>query len=183
MNQVAIVILNYNGKAHLECFLPSVVKHQQDHTLIIADNASTDDSLEFLKINYPSIRIIENNENFGFAKGYNEALNKIKEEFEYFLLLNNDVEVTENWINPLLHSLQNENIAACQPKILAHNNKNYFEHAGAAGGFIDKNYFPFCRGRIFDSTEEDNFQYDIEEKVSWTSGAAMLIKTSIFFEV
>ena len=107
----------------------------------------------------------------------------IKEEFEYFLLLNNDVEVTENWINPLLHSLQNENVAACQPKILAHNNKYYFEHAGAAGGFIDKHYFPFCRGRIFDSLEEDDCQYDSEEKVSWTSGAAMLIKSKVFFEV
>ena len=163
MNQVAIVILNYNGKAHLECFLPSIIKYKQDHTIIIADNASTDDSLEFLKAKYPTIRIIENNENFGFAKGYNEALNKIKEEFEYFLLLNNDVEVTENWINPLLHSLQNENVAACQPKILAYNNKNYFEHAGAAGGFIDKHYFPFCRGRIFDSLEEHDSQYDSEE--------------------
>lgn len=183
MSQVAIVILNYNGKAHLECFLPSVIEHQHEHTLIIADNASTDDSIEFLKAKYPTIRIIQNNDNYGFAKGYNEALQKIKDEFEYFLLLNNDVEVTEDWISPLLGSLQNENVAACQPKILSYRRKNHFEHAGAAGGFIDKHYFPFCRGRIFDSFEEDTFQYETEQKVSWTSGAAMLIKSKVFFEV
>ena len=183
MNQVAIVILNYNGKDHLECFLPSVIEHQQEHTLIIADNASTDHSIKFLKVKYPNIRIIENKENYGFAKGYNEALQKIKDEFEYFLLLNNDVEVTKNWITPLLISVQNENIAACQPKILSYRSKNYFEHAGAAGGFIDKNYFPFCRGRIFDSLEEDTLQYETEQQVTWTSGAAMLIKSKVFFEV
>ncbi len=183
MNQVAIVILNYNGKAHLECFLPSIIKYKQEHTLIIADNASTDGSIEFLKAKYPTIRIIENKENYGFAKGYNESLLIIKDEFDYFLLLNNDVEVTKDWIAPLLSSVQKENIAACQPKILSYNSKNCFEHAGAVGGFIDKYYFPFCRGRIFDSIEKDDLQYETEQKVSWTSGAAMLISIKVFFEV
>lgn len=148
MNQIAIVILNYNGKTHLECFLPSVVKHQQDHTIIIADNASTDDSLEFLKINYPSFRIIEINENFGFARGYNEALQKLKDEFEYFLLLNNDVEVTENWISPLLHSFQNENVAACQPKILAYNNKNISNTLEQLEGLLISITFLFVVGEF-----------------------------------
>ena len=151
MTQLAIVILNFNGKSHLETFIPSVIRFKEDHTLIIADNASTDDSVNFLKNTYPTIQIIENKENYGFAKGYNEVLNQIKDKFNYFLLLNNDVEVTENWINPLLSSLQNKNVVACQPKILSYLNKNSFEHAGAAGGFIDQHYFPFCRGRIFDN--------------------------------
>jgi GT2 family glycosyltransferase len=183
MNQVAIVILNYNGKAHLECYLPSVIKYKQEQTVIIADNASTDDSIEFLKAKYPTIRIIENKENYGFAKGYNESLQIIKDEFDYFLMLNNDVEVTKDWIAPLLSSVQKENIVACQPKILSYNSKNCFEHAGAVGGFIDEHYFPFCRGRIFDSIEKDDLQYETEQKVSWTSGAAMLISTKVFFEV
>ena len=183
MTQLAIVILNFNGKSHLETFIPSVIRFKEDHTLIIADNASTDDSVNFLKNTYPTIQIIENKENYGFAKGYNEVLNQIKDKFNYFLLLNNDVEVTENWINPLLSSFQNKNVVACQPKILSYLNKNSFEHAGAAGGFIDQHYFPFCRGRIFDHIEEDTKQFDSEIKVSWTSGAAMLIKSSVFFEV
>lgn len=182
MNQLAIVILNFNGKTHLETFLPSVIRFKEEHTIVIADNASTDDSIDFLKNSHPSIQIIENKENYGFARGYNEALKKIKDKFEYFLLLNNDVEVTENWIKPLLSSVQDNNVVACQPKILSYLNKSSFEHAGAAGGFIDEHYFPFCRGRIIDSVEEDCAQYESEIAVSWTSGAAMLIKSSVFFE-
>lgn len=180
--KVAVVILNFNGRKHLETYLPSVVNYSNPHTVIVADNASTDESVAFLKENYPTIRLVHNSENHGFARGYNDALEQIKEEFDAYLLLNSDVEVTENWLEPLIQSLENENIVAVQPKILAHSNKHLFEHAGACGGFIDSNYFPFCRGRMFDRVEEDKGQYDSIQKVTWTSGAAMLIRAKAFYE-
>ncbi len=180
-SDIAIVILNYNGKIHLENFLPSVVRFSPESRIIVADNQSTDDSISFLKTYYPAIEIVINNENGGFAKGYNEALSQI--ESTYYLLLNSDIEVTKGWLNPLILSLQNENVAGCQPKVLSYSNKTVFEHAGASGGFLDRNFFPFCRGRIFDLTEIDNGQYDNEQEIFWGSGACLLIKSSIFHEV
>lgn len=178
MHQIAIVILNWNGKSFLEDFLPSVISHSAGARIIVADNASSDDSVAFLKAAYPEIEIIQNLENGGFAKGYNDALKHVESPF--YLLLNSDVEVTENWLVPLLSAMDNENVAGCQPKVLAFHNKSKFEHAGAAGGFLDHNYFPFCRGRIFDETETDTHQYDGETEVFWTSGACMLIRSELY---
>lgn len=181
MQDIAIVILNWNGKELLEKFLPSVCKHSENAQIYIADNASTDDSIKFIRDVYPSIQIIQNEQNFGFAKGYNEALKKIDSPF--YLLLNNDVEVTSGWLNSLMGQMKNVNVAAVQPKILSHIKKNEFEHAGANGGFLDRDYFPFCRGRIFEVTEKDNHQYDTAMEVFWTSGAAMLIRSEVFHQV
>ena len=180
--KTAVVILNFNGRKHLETYLPSVVAYSNPHTIIVADNASTDDSVAFLKEKYPDIRLLHNNENHGFAKGYNDALAQIQGEFDNYVLLNSDVEVTPDWIEPLIHCFSDEKVVSVQPKILAHLNKNTFEHAGAAGGFLDENYFPFCRGRIFDFCEKDNGQYDFIEEVTWTSGACMLIRANAFHE-
>src|SRR5690554_2231793 len=151
ISQVAVVILNWNGKTWLEKFLPSVVQFSGNAAIYVADNASTDDSIVFTQTNFPSVNIIKNDENGGFAKGYNDALKKVKEP--YYLLLNSDIEVTENWIEPLLTTIEQENVAAVQPKIKAYNQSSHFEYAGAAGGFIDRNFYPFCRGRIFDTLE------------------------------
>jgi GT2 family glycosyltransferase len=178
LSDITIVILNYNGKSYLETFLPSVILNSEGARIVIADNSSTDDSIVFLEQNYPNLEIVINSQNGGFAKGYNEALNIIKSK--YYLLLNSDIEVTKDWLIPLLKSIQNDKIAGCQPKILSYSNRNIFEHAGASGGFIDRNYFPFCRGRIFDLTELDTGQYDNEQTIFWASGAALLIKSEIF---
>ena len=180
---VAVVILNFNGRKHLETFLPSVIEHSLPFTVILADNASVDDSVNYVRLTYPSVEIIQNQANDGFAKGYNDALKQIKGRFDNYLLLNSDVEVTPNWIPPLLKVLGNDKVVACQPKVLSYSDKSKFEHAGATGGFIDKDYFPFCRGRLFDNTETDLGQYDNLEEVTWTSGAAMLIKADQFHEV
>lgn len=180
---IAIVILNFNGKHHLESFLPSVVQHAQNAAIYVADNASTDDSISFLQSTYPGIKCLPLNRNFGFAGGYNVALTTLENQFDYYMILNSDVEVTENWLNPLkLFMDEHPAVAACQPKINSFQQKNSFEHAGATGGFIDRYYFPFCRGRIFDSVEEDEHQYDFEQQVTWTSGAAMLIRSKLFHE-
>jgi GT2 family glycosyltransferase len=152
MQKLAVVILNYNGRKHLETFLPSVVEFSKPFNIILADNASKDDSISYVESRFPEIEIIRNKRNDGFAKGYNDALDQLKGRFEFYLLLNSDVEVTENWIEQLLSAFKDKNIAACQPKILSYLDKTKFEHAGAAGGFIDENYFPFCRGRIFEET-------------------------------
>jgi GT2 family glycosyltransferase len=180
--KVAVVILNFNGRKHLETFLPSIVANSNPHTVIIAENASTDDSVDFLKTNFPQIRLVHNAENHGFARGYNDALEQVKGEFDAYLLLNSDVEVTPNWLAPLIQSLENEKIVAVQPKILSYLQKDSFEHAGACGGHIDSNYFPFCRGRIFDQLEKDLNQYDNLQQVAWTSGAAMLIRSEAFHQ-
>ncbi|MDX1446767.1 glycosyltransferase family 2 protein [Lishizhenia sp.] len=180
--KVAVVILNWNGKAYLEQFLPSVVKYSEGHQIIVADNASTDDSISFLKANYPSIDIIVNTSNGGFAKGYNDALKQVKAD--YYVLLNSDVEVTANWVDIMLEELEsNSGCVGVQPKVLAYHNKSVFEHAGAAGGFIDKNYYPFCRGRIFGDVEEDKGQYDGVREVFWTTGACMLVNAKAYHEV
>ena len=180
-HKVAIVILNYNGKRHLETFLPSVIQHSREFHIVVADNASTDDSVRYVKSHYPSIETIVNNENGGFAQGYNYALQHV--DAEYYVLLNSDVEVTENWLTPMLNFLEsNPKIAGCQPIIKSFTDKNKFEHAGAAGGFLDKNFYPFCRGRIFDKIEEDKGQYHTTVEVFWSTGACMLLRSKCFHE-
>jgi GT2 family glycosyltransferase len=177
-SQVAVVILNWNGQNYLEQFLPSVIKHSGNARIVVADNASTDDSVAFVQANYPQIEIIVNDENGGFAKGYNDAFKKV--DAEYYLLLNSDIEVTENWIAPLVEQMKDPQVAGCQPKVKAFHNKHSFEHAGASGGYLDRNYFPFCRGRIFLSVESDQGQYDGETEVFWASGACLLIRSELF---
>jgi len=178
-SSVAVVILNWNGKNHLETFLPSVMKHSSNAKIYLADNASTDDSVEFVERNHPNISILHNSENGGYAKGYNEALKGLKED--YFVLLNSDVEVTENWIAPVIEFLEsNENAVIAQPKIKAYLEKDTFEYAGAAGGFIDPLGYPFCQGRIFQCMEKDEGQYDEIKEVFWASGACMFIARAQF---
>lgn len=181
MNTLAIVILNYNGKGYLEKFLPNVIEHSKGHEIIVADNCSTDDSVAFMKEKHPDIQLIELKENGGFAKGYNQALAQVKSDF--YLLLNSDIEVTENWCEKLLETLQDETVAGVQPKVLAYDNKSHFEHAGASGGFLDRDYFPYCRGRIFEITEEDTGQYQEPTEVFWATGASLLIRSKVFHEV
>lgn len=178
---IAVAILNYNGQKHLEQFLPSVTSHSNPATIYVIDNASTDHSIVYLKENYPSVIIIENQSNLGFAGGYNEGMKSISEEL--VVLLNSDVEVTENWLVPLVEAMNNQDIAGCQPKIKSFIDRTKFEHAGACGGYIDKDYFPFCRGRIFNDTEEDLGQYNSQVEVFWASGAAFMIRNSVFREL
>ena len=181
MEEIAIVILNFNGRKYLEKFLPSVIKYSPNTEIYVADNQSSDDSIDFLKTNFPNIKLIINNINGGFAKGYNDALKKI--HAKYYLLLNSDIEVTENWLAPLYNSIASEKTAACQPKILAYQDKRKFEHAGACGGFLDVNYYPFCRGRILEQTEIDNNQYNYKQEIFWASGACLLIKSDLFHQL
>ncbi|MBK9957790.1 MAG: glycosyltransferase family 2 protein [Chitinophagaceae bacterium] len=177
---VAIVILNWNGKAYLEKFLPIVLKSSYENkTVIVADNASTDDSVLFLRNHYPGVRLIENAANEGFAGGYNKALQQVNSE--YCILLNSDVEVTEQWIEPVIAIMEaNKKIAACQPKILSFKQKKYFEYAGAAGGWIDCMGYPFSRGRVFDCCETDNGQYNNASPCFWATGTAMFVRTEVF---
>ena len=181
--KVAVVILNWNGKNFLQQFLPSVIKNSNEHTeIIVADNASTDDSISFLKEFYPAVKIILLEKNYGFAKGYNEALKKV--DSDYFVLLNSDAEVSEGWIEPMVKLLESDSsIAACQPKVLSYQEKNVFDYAGAAGGWLDKFGYPFAKGRVFDYCEEDKGQYDQQEPIFWASGAAMFIRAAAFHEV
>lgn len=179
---VAIVILNWNGKALLEQFLPSVVAHSSQATVYLADNASTDDSVVYVGEYFPSVKIIQNKVNGGYAKGYNDALKDLKEDL--FVLLNNDVEVTENWLTPILSEFEKDSqLVAAQPKILDYKNKDYFEYAGAAGGFIDKLGYPYCRGRIFNTIEKDEGQYNDTIPIFWASGACLFIKRDAFWNV
>jgi GT2 family glycosyltransferase len=178
---VAIVILNYNGRHYLEKFLPNVIRYSGNHEIWIADNASTDQSVEWLHSNYPSIKILTIAENKGYAGGYNEALRQISSE--YYILLNSDIEVTENWIEPVINFMASDvNIAACQPKILAYDLPTHFEYAGAAGGYMDYLGYPFCRGRIFDTREEDLGQYDDEKDVFWATGACLFVRSAAFHQ-
>lgn len=181
MPSVSIVILNYNGKHFLEQFLETVIRYSKPHEVIVADNCSSDDSVLFLKENFPNIRVIQNAENGGFAKGYNDALKQVSSD--YYVLLNSDVEVIENWLEPLISSLSDPTVAGCQPKIKSYHKRTLFEHAGAAGGFLDKDFFPFCRGRFFDHVETDNGQYDTTEEVFWASGACFLIRSELYHQV
>ena len=177
---VAIVILNWNGRKFLEKFLPSVIASVYEHKkIIIADNASTDDSIQFLRENYPQISILQNKTNLGFAAGYNAALKQV--EADYYVLLNSDVEVTPNWVAPVIELMQSdEAIAACQPKILSYHNKDMFEYAGASGGWLDKFGYPFMRGRVFDDCEKDTGQYDDLQPCFWASGAALFVRSSVY---
>lgn len=182
LDRVAVVILNWNGKAFLEKFLPLVIKYSGNAKIYVADNNSTDESLVFLRSHFPQVSIIINPSNDGFAKGYNLALKQI--QAEYYVLLNSDVEVTEHWIEPIIELMDaDKTIAACQPKILDFNKKNKFEYAGAAGGFIDKYGYPFCRGRIFNELEEDQHQYDTSMEVFWATGACMFVRSESFWKV
>lgn len=179
--KVAIAILNFNGKEWLEKFLPSVVQHSQDAEIYVIDNCSTDTSVHFLQTHFPDIKLVLNSENFGFAKGYNEGLKSISAEV--YCLLNSDVEVTENWISNAIKVFERDpTIAAVQPKIKSYTKRDYFEFAGAAGGMMDNLGYPYCRGRIFDSIEKDEGQYDDISEIFWASGAALFIKSTIFWE-
>ncbi|PQA91978.1 dTDP-Rha--alpha-D-GlcNAc-pyrophosphate polyprenol alpha-3-L-rhamnosyltransferase [Chryseobacterium shigense] len=177
---LAVVILNWNGKNWLEKFLPDVVRFSQNADIYVIDNLSNDDSIDFIEHQFPTVKIIRNDKNYGFAGGYNEGLKEIKNE--YYCLLNSDVEVTENWINPVMDLFEKDaSIAAIQPKVLAFNNKKSFEFAGAAGGMIDNLGYPYCRGRIFDSLEEDHGQYDDETEIFWASGCCFFIRSRDFW--
>ncbi|MEP1033313.1 glycosyltransferase family 2 protein [Ekhidna sp.] len=181
MAKTAVVILNYNGRAYLEKFLPSVLSHTANADIIVADNASTDDSVEILKTKFPEIKLIILNRNHGYAGGYNEALKHV--DAEYFLLLNSDVEVTNKWLLPMENFLDSHpNYAACQPKIKDYSHKTLFEYAGACGGFVDFLGYPFCRGRIFNQIESDSGQYNKKIDIFWSSGACMMIRSEVFFK-
>lgn len=182
MAKTAVVILNYNGRAYLEKFLPGVIEHSSNADIYVADNASTDDSVEFLKASFPEVKRIELSKNHGFAGGYNEALNQVRSA--YYLLLNSDVEVSENWMESLEQFLDSHpEYAACQPKIKDYNHRALFEYAGACGGFIDFLGYPYCRGRIFDHLESDSGQYNDPIDIFWSSGACMLIRSEVFHSV
>ncbi len=182
MPEVAIVILNWNGKEFLAKFLPSVIATTYHRKrIIVADNASTDDSVAFLQAHYPAVEIIVNSKNEGFAGGYNFALKQVNTD--YYVLLNSDVEVTPGWIEPVIALMeQDHSIAACQPKLLAYNERTHFEYAGAAGGWIDSFGYPFTRGRVFDQVEMDQGQYDEASPCFWATGAAMFIRARLFHE-
>ncbi|MFZ2430832.1 MAG: glycosyltransferase, partial [Lutibacter sp.] len=177
--KIAIVILNWNGKQLLEKFLSSIIKYSnyENVEIYVADNASTDESVAFVKQAYPQIKIIQNTINGGFAKGYNDALKHV--DADIYALVNSDIEVTDGWLNPVISTFENEpNTAIIQPKILDYKNKNKFEYAGAGGGFIDKFGYPFCRGRIFTEIETDINQYNDETEIFWASGACFFIRSS-----
>lgn len=178
--KVAVVILNWNGRALLEQFLPSVVKYSPEAVVYVADNASEDDSVAFVRSAYPEARIIQNKINGGFAKGYNDALQHVTEDI--IILLNSDVEVTPGWIPPLLLEFEKDpKTVVLQPKILDFRKRNYFEYAGAAGGFVDSLGYPYCRGRVLETLEEDVGQYDDTVEVFWASGACMAIRKEAFY--
>lgn len=183
MLKIAVVILNYNGKHWLEKFLPNVIENTTypNAEIIVADNASTDDSIAFLKVNFPIVKIIQNTENTGYAGGYNEALKHVKADI--YCLLNSDVEVTKNWLESILPTFENAKVMAAQPKILSYHNKSAFEYAGAAGGFIDKYGYPFCRGRIFETLENDTHQYNEPTEIFWASGACLFVRSYIFHKL
>jgi hypothetical protein len=182
MDKVAIVILNYNGKHFLEKFLPTVIKYSEGHPIYVIDNQSKDDSTSYLTANYPQIRQILLDNNYGYSGGYKSGLAQIRAE--YFILLNSDIEVTHNWIRPVIDNMEADpTIAACQPKILSYHQRDHFEYAGAAGGFIDKLGYPFCRGRIYSTIEKDEGQYDDQIDIFWATGACLFIRSTAYEEV
>ena len=179
MKKIAVVILNWNGAKLLEQFLPSVMAYSDEAKIYVADNASKDNSIAVIKEKFPAVTIIQNDGNYGFATGYNIALDQVEEE--YYALVNSDIEVTKNWLTSILSIFDNQpNIGIIQPKILDYKNKILFEYAGAAGGFIDQYGYPYCRGRIFDTIEKDNGQYNDELEIFWASGACFFIRKEIF---
>ena len=180
--RIAIVILNWNGRQMLEQYLPSVMEHSEQAQVVVADNASTDDSLEYLRTNYPQVKLIVNDKNYGFAEGYNKALAQV--DADYYIILNSDVEVTPNWITPVIELMESDpSIAICQPKLLSFQNKSQFEYAGGAGGFIDFLGYPFCRGRLFATLEDDKGQYNDVCELFWATGAAMFVKSQVFHQL
>jgi GT2 family glycosyltransferase len=181
--KTAVVILNWNGQKLLEQFLPSVVNFSLDEaTIYIADNASTDSSIKFIKEFYPSIQIIENAINGGYAKGYNDALQQI--DADIYCLLNSDIEVAENWLTPIIDLFKKEeNTAIIQPKLLDFKDKTKFEYAGAAGGFIDLFGYPYCRGRVFNNLETDNGQFNDVSEIFWASGACLFIRSKVYHQL
>lgn len=183
MDKLAIVILNWNGREMLWQYLPSVIQYSRDEaTVYVADNASTDGSLEMLREHFPEVRIIELEKNWGFAEGYNKALRQI--DAEYYMLLNSDIEVTHHWLTPMMEYLgAHPEVAACQPKLLSIFDKDCFEYAGASGGYLDRLGYPFCRGRIFDTVERDNGQYDYSTDILWATGAALMIRSKDYWDV
>ena len=182
LKKVALVILNYNGVKFLEKFLPSVIKYSSDYAHIyVADNCSTDGSVDLLKHKFKDVKLVQNDINGGFATGYNSALKHI--EADYYILLNSDIEVTENWISPIIELMDsNPEVGACQPKIRSYHNKTEFEYAGASGGYIDRLGYPFCRGRIFQSLEKDTNQYEDSVEIFWATGACMFVRADLFHE-
>ena len=182
MDKVAIVILNWNGAKMLAKYLPTVLNYSREEaTVYVADNASTDDSLELLRSQFSEVHTIVLDKNWGFAEGYNKALKQV--EAEYYLLLNSDIEVTHHWLTPLIEFMDvHPEVAACQPKLLSIYNKDMFEYAGASGGYLDRYGYPFCRGRIFDTVEEDNGQYDYPAEVLWATGAALMIRAKDYWD-
>ncbi|UII23825.1 glycosyltransferase family 2 protein [Fulvivirga ligni] len=182
MKETAVVILNYNGEHYLRTFLPSVIKNSPGCEIVVADNCSNDGSVKYLKENHPEVTLVQLTCNHGYSAGYNEALLQVKAK--YYVLLNSDVEVTPNWISPIIALMEKDpNTVAAQPKILAYDNKEYFEYAGAGGGFIDKLGYPFCRGRLFLDLEKDNHQYDDEVQIFWATGACLFIRADVFHEL
>lgn len=181
MKKIAIVILNWNGAHMMRTYLPTVIKNSPEAEVIIADNASSDDSLKMLASDFPEIRTIELDKNYGFAEGYNKAFKQV--EAEYYLLLNSDVDVPEGWLAPLLDFMESHPEAtACQPKLRAIKDRDSFEYAGAAGGFIDKYGYPFCRGRIFETVEKDHGQYDQNMEILWATGACMMVRSKDYWD-
>ena len=182
MYKLAIVILNWNGEKMLRQYLPSVIQYSRDEaTVYVADNASTDNSLELLRTHFPEVKLVILEKNWGFAEGYNKALKQI--DAEYYLLLNSDIEVTHHWLTPMIEFLDShDDVAACQPKLLSIFDKDSFEYAGASGGYLDRFGYPFCRGRIFETVEKDNGQYDYATDILWATGAALMIRAKDYWE-
>ena len=179
---IAVVILSWNGIEWIKTFLPTIIDKSNNANIYVADNASIDGTVEYIKENFTNVNVIQNYSNDGYAKGYNDALKNLNEK--YFVLINSDIEVTDNWLNPIIDLMEdNIDIAACQPKILDYNNRNKFEYAGASGGYIDTLGYPYCRGRIFSDLEEDNNQYDDIKEVFWASGACLFVRSENFKEV
>lgn len=185
MKELAVIILNWNGRRLLEQFLPIASRYSitEDADLIVADNGSTDDSVEWVKAHHPEVKVLSFSENYGFAEGYNKAIKQT--QYKYTILLNSDVEVTEDWTRPLLDFMRrNSDVGALQPKIRSWKERTKFEYAGAAGGYLDKLGYPYCRGRLFDSIEEDRGQYDGKVvDICWASGAALMVRTDIYLKV
>lgn len=178
-SRIAVAILNWNGKSWLEKFLASVIDNSPEATVYVIDNASSDDSVQFLADKFPQTPIIQLSENYGFAEGYNKGFEQINAE--YYILLNSDIQVGKNWISPVIAKMDaDENLAACMPKIKSFYKPEYFEYAGAAGGFIDKYGYPFCHGRLFDTVEKDEGQYEQDCEIFWATGAALFVRSSVY---
>lgn len=182
MDKLAIVILNWNGEKMLKEYLPTVLNYSPEATVYVADNASTDHSVELVRTHFPQCKLLQLDKNWGFADGYNKSLEQI--DAEYYMLLNSDIEVTHHWLTPLIEFMDNHpEAAACQPKLLSIYDRDMFEYAGASGGYLDRYGYPFCRGRVFDTVEEDNGQYDYTTEILWATGAALMIRSKDYWEV